>query len=144
MPPYQHPGPDDPVFLRWMQLELGKMNAGLVAEKKTLASLLLEEKPSAATKSGELYLFDKKVLAALREALPEELHRKLRLPIQFRFDADAGASGYLTDPHAAEALVLLGEISHLREFTDNRLWVSRPIIYAIMRKYPTAIQVAMG
>jgi hypothetical protein len=31
----------------------------------------------------------------------------------------------------------------MRRLTDGKLWVSRAIVYAIMKKYPTAIQIVM-
>jgi hypothetical protein len=48
------------------------------------------------------------------------------------------------DDTAFAALQLLGEVSTLRTFEGGRFWVSRPIAYAIMKKYPTAVQIVMG
>jgi hypothetical protein len=45
---------------------------------------------------------------------------------------------------ARAALQLLGEVSTLRTFEGRRFWVSRPIAYATMKKYPTAVQIVMG
>jgi hypothetical protein len=48
------------------------------------------------------------------------------------------------DAPALAALQLLGEVSPLRTLQEGRFWVSRPIAYAIMKKYPTAVQIVMG
>jgi hypothetical protein len=48
------------------------------------------------------------------------------------------------DETALAALQLLGEVSTLRTFEGGRFWVARPIAYAIMKKYPTAVQIVMG
>ncbi|HZD43477.1 MAG TPA: DUF61 family protein, partial [Methanomicrobiales archaeon] len=94
----ERPSPtDDSVFLRWMRLELGKINKGIVSERKTLKDLLEEENPSSRTKGGEEYLYRKDVLERLRDALPEDLQRRLRLPILFYFDTEVSDSAYLTD-----------------------------------------------
>ncbi len=134
---------DDAVFLRWMRTELGRINKGIVAERKTLKDLLLEETPSSRTRGGEAYRYRRDVLQRLGEALPKELHGRLRLPILFYSDTEVSDSAYLTDRTAAEALQALGELSPLRTFRDGRLWVSRAIVYAILQKYPTAVQTVM-
>jgi len=50
---------------------------------KSLSLLLDEEIPRATTKNGEPYSFDRNVIAVLAERLPDELHRRLRLPDAF-------------------------------------------------------------
>lgn len=123
-----------------MKLELGRINKGIVSERKTLKDLLQEENPSSLTKGGEEHLYRKDVLQRLEEDLPKEMHGRLRLPILFYFDTEVPDSAYLTDKIAAQALQELGELSPLRTFRDGRLWVSRAIVYAIMQKYPTVVQ----
>jgi len=134
---------DDSVLIRWMRLELGKMNEGLVAERKTLYQLLTEKNPSSRTKSGKEYFFDQRVLTTLQEQLPEDIHQRLKLPVFFYLDSTVPDSGFLSDETAVAALQALGEISTMRRPEKGRLWVSRPIVYAIMEKYPTAVQLVM-
>ncbi|MDI6720185.1 MAG: DUF61 family protein [Methanomicrobiales archaeon] len=134
---------DDAVFLRWMRTELGRINRGIVSERKTLEDLLQEVKPASRTRGGEEHLYRRDVLQRLGEALPKDLHGRLRLPILFYFDTEVSDSAYLTDRTAAQALQELGELSPLRTFRDGRLWVSRAIVYAILQKYPTAVQTVM-
>ncbi|MDD1656719.1 MAG: DUF61 family protein [Methanomicrobiales archaeon] len=135
---------DESVFSRWMSLEMGRINQGIVERRKTLAELLREDSPSSVTKEGKEYRFHREVLQQLGEKLPGSLHRRLRLPILFHFDPDVKDSCLLTDPAAVEALKVLGEIGSLRQLRDGKLWVGRAIVYSLIRKYPTVVQMAMG
>ena len=135
---------DESVLNRWIGIEFAKMNAGIVRERKTLSALLAEPCPSAETKGGEPHLFDRAVLELLKNGLPPELHRRLRLPVLFFLSPDTPDSCSCPDPAALEAFQLLGEVSTLRTMQGGRFWVSRPIAYAILKKYPTAVQLVMG
>jgi hypothetical protein len=53
-------------------------------------------------------------------------------------------SCYISDPHALQALQALGDLSGMRRMHQGKLWVGRAIAYSIMKKYPTAVQIAMG
>ncbi|UGV41522.1 DUF61 family protein [Methanococcoides orientis] len=138
------PDSDDSGIMRWMRLEVGKINKEIVAERKPLSQLLKEETPSSKTKGGNEHLFDKKVLTLLEEQLPVELHGKLRLPILFFLDNRVADSSFLNDETAARSLQILGELSKSRSFSKGRLWVGKSIAYSIMRKYPTVVQIVMG
>jgi uncharacterized protein (UPF0216 family) len=134
---------DESVLTRWMSMEIGKMNEGIVQDRKSLSVLLCEKPPNATTKKGEMYYFEKGIIAALGAKLPCELHTRLKLPILFFVSPDVPDSCSCTDSAAFEALKILGEISELRTMQDGRCWVSRAIVYAIMHKYPTAVQLVM-
>jgi hypothetical protein len=134
---------DESVLIRWMSMEIGKINEGLVRDRKTLFRLLGEEVPCATTKAGEPFFFDRTVIAVLGENLPCELHTRLRLPILFFMSPDVPDSCWCEDAAAFETLMLLGEISRMRTMENEKFWVSRAIVYAIAQKYPTAVQVVM-
>ena len=134
---------DESVLIRWMSMEIGKINEGLVRDRKTLFRLLGEEVPCATTKDGEPFFFDRTVIAVLGENLPCELHTRLRLPILFFMSPDVPDSCWCADGAAFETLMLLGEISRMRTMENEKFWVSRAIVYAIAQKYPTAVQVVM-
>ncbi len=70
---------DESVLVRWMGLEIAKMNEGVVTQRKSLAVLLAEKDPVSNTKKGDKYHFDPSVIAILGKALPEDLQRRLRL-----------------------------------------------------------------
>jgi uncharacterized protein (UPF0216 family) len=135
---------DESVMIRWMQMELNRINAAVVIERKTLAALCKEESPSAKTKGGKEHAFKRDALRTMWEQVPPDLRDQLKLPILFYFDMDVADSCYLTDEMAVRALQGLGEISLMRTPRNGRVWVSRPIVYAMMRKYPSIIQIVMG
>ena len=135
---------DESVLSRWMSLEMGRINEGIVAVKKPLATLLREETPSSVTRGGKEHRFQIRGLRQLGEGLPEALQHRLLLPILFHFDPDVEDSFLLTDPAAVEALQALGEIGPLRQLREGKLWVGKAIVYALIRKYPTLVQIAMG
>ncbi|MDD1656483.1 MAG: DUF61 family protein [Methanomicrobiales archaeon] len=135
---------DEPVLSRWMSLEMGRINQGIVEVRKTLAELLREETPASVTKEGKEYRFRRDILLQMGEKLPGPLHRRLRLPLLFHFNPDVKDSCLLTDPAAVEALKILGEIGSLRQLRDGKLWMGRAIVYSLIRKYPTVVQMVMG
>ncbi len=134
---------DESVMMRWMHLEISKINDGIVAERKTLARLLQEERPCSMTKGGKEHRYDRAVLSEMGNKIPGEIQEKLLLPILFFFDSSVSDSAFLADETALHALQLLGEFSDLRTMRDGRLWVGRAIVYSLIRKYPTLVQIAM-
>ena len=140
----RYPIGDDSALMRWMRTEINKVNESIVSERKSLSQLLLEEKPTAKTKTGKDHFFDTTTLRNLGEKLPKNLHDKLKVPILFFSDNKVPDSCYLNDAYALEALETLGEISRLRAMQQGRSWVGRSIAYSIMKKYPTVVQIVMG
>ncbi len=122
---------------------MGKINDGVIAERRRLSDLLREEYPSAETRKGTKYAFDRVSLHEVHDRLPESLQVRLRIPIIFFFDSLVADSCLLTDPIALDALQKLGELSGQRQMIEGRLWVGRAIVYALMVKYPTLIQIIM-
>ncbi len=135
---------DESVLRRWMQLEIRKINATVVVERKTLTALCNEEFPSAPTKEGKDHVFNRDALRLLWRQIPPDIRDRVRLPLLFYSDMDVPDSCYLTDEFAVRALQVLGEISMLRVLREGKVWVSRPIVYAMMRKYPSLIQIVMS
>jgi uncharacterized protein (UPF0216 family) len=135
---------DERVLQRWLRLEAGRMNDGVAAERPSLAALLEADRPVSVTRSGDEYRYDPAVLRTLADRLPAGLARRLRLPIVCFASMDVPDSCSVTDRYAFDALLALGEISALREFADGRVWIGRAIAYALVAKYPTAVQVAFA
>jgi uncharacterized protein (UPF0216 family) len=134
---------EEPVLTRWMNLEIFKINRGVVAERKSLLDLSGMDRPVVITKCGGEYLFNKETLGSLRAKLPDTISRRLRLPVLCYFDSSVGDSCFITDQLAVDGLKQLGEISSMREMTDGRLWIGKPILFDTMRKYPSFIQIVM-
>jgi len=125
---------------KWIGLEYRKLNQGLVARQVVLTDLLAEAEPSAKTRAGEDYRFDKSSLEKLASLLPDNIQKRLKLPIFFFKDSRVLDSCYLIDDTAAEAFKLTGDINELYRFRDKKMWMGRPIAYEISNKYPTLIQ----
>lgn len=140
---HRPPVSDESVLMRWMALEMGKINDGVVTGRRRLSDLLIDPRPAAVTRGGAEYAFNKETLMLLGQQLPANLHARLRLPIIFFFDSRVGDSFLLTDEDGLKTLQAIGELSTMREMTRGRLWVGRAIFFAIMRKYPTAVQIMM-
>jgi uncharacterized protein (UPF0216 family) len=135
---------NESVLMRWMALEMGRINDGVVAERKRLSDLIRDPKPSSVTRGGKEFAFDKNTIHLFGERLPVSLHTRLNLPIIFYFDSTVADSFFLTDSTALEALQILRELSDMREMTGGKVWVGRAIVYAMMRKYPGAVQIMVG
>jgi uncharacterized protein (UPF0216 family) len=135
---------EESVLSRWMGMEIARINDGIVAGRRSLADLLAEEDPKAVTRGGGEYHFSRETLATLAGRLPEGTRRTLMLPLLFFSDMDVRDSCYLTDETAVEALRALGDLGEGRRVTGGRLWIARAIAFSIARKYPTAVQFAMG
>jgi uncharacterized protein (UPF0216 family) len=135
---------EESVLTRWMGMEIARINDSIVAGRRSLADLLSGEDPKAVTRGGGEYHFSRETLATLGSQLPEEIRGAIRLPILFFFDMDVRDSCYLRDETAVQALQDFGDLGGGRKVTEGRLWVARAIAYAIARKYPTAVQFAMG
>lgn len=138
------PVSDESVLMRWMALGMGKINDGVVADRRRLSDLVMELHPASITRGGREYAFNKNTIRVLWERLPESLRYRLKLPILFYFDSTVTDSFMLADATALEALQALGELSDLREFIGGRLWVGRAIVFAIMGRYPGAIQIMVS
>ena len=137
-------GNSEDIFLRWMQVEMGKINKAIVAQRKNLAQLMQEDRPSSRTKAGDDYIFERDALEELHTRLPQELHGKLRLPIIFFSDNRVPDSCYINDEYALRTLQTLGELSELRRMQQGKLWMGKSMAYSIMKKYPTIFQIAFG
>jgi len=135
---------DESVISRWMGIELKAINRGIAKERKQLSALLDEAEPSSITKTGEPYKFRKEIITGLGEKLPRDMHRRLKLPVLFYCTPDVPGSCWCSDIAAFETLQILGEINPLRTLEGGKFWVSRAIVFAILRKYPTAFQIVLG
>jgi hypothetical protein len=134
---------DESALRRWMSLEMRKINDGVVSARVPLSHLLEMERPVAVTRGGREHVFDRDVIRKIGEALPARLRSALRLPIVFYFDMDVADSCMCADDVALAVLQELGELSRERRMADGRAWVGRAIVFALVRKYPTAVQIMM-
>ena len=90
-------------FDRWISFELGRLNAGLVIEKRSLAALLKEPEPAARTREGDVHPFEPQVLARFASVLTRDEADALRLPLTLTVRGDSDEA-ILTDEIGAKAL----------------------------------------
>ena len=134
---------DESVLRKWMAIEMGRINNGVVAERPRLLTLITSDRPRSVTRGGKEYCYDRDTIYLLDEKLPPGLKAALKVPILFYFDSNVADSCFLTDGVALECLKVLGELSRMRTMNQGKLWVGRAIVYSLMRKYPTVIQIMM-
>lgn len=134
---------DERVLRRWMGNEMRRINDGVVSGRVRLSDLLGMERPAAVTRGGNEYRFNVGVVRKIGTVLPGHLHKTLRLPVIFYFDMEVSGSCMLSDPAALAAFQEMGELSRERQMEGGALWVGRAIVYGLMRKYPTIIQMMM-
>lgn len=129
---------DEGVFRRWMRFELDTLHAGLVTQRRLLADLLKEPRPSAPARNGQ-HAFEPRELARLAEALPTELRFGLKLPVHVYVDSEVGDALYVMDRAAAEALRALGYAASEPD-KQGRSWFGRALGLQMLRDWPTAVQ----
>jgi uncharacterized protein (UPF0216 family) len=125
---------------KWINLEFRKLNQSLVRPQPTLFELLSMEVPKAESRDGGEYTFDRDALKRFAEAVPENYHKRLKLPIFFFKDTKVIDSCYLIDNTAVEVLKITGDLNDMYRFREKKLWLGRPLAYEIGNKYPTLVQ----
>ncbi len=129
---------------RWVSFELGRLNAGLVTEKKSLAALRQESRPACRTREGEEHAFEKPALDRLASALTEEEAVALRLPITLFVAGDIEDAAYLTDAIAAKALRELEGFGPAFPYRDGRMYLPHSLAVELVRKSGGTLQLAFG
>jgi len=128
---------------RWISFELGRLNAGLVVEKKSLARLLQEPEPSSRTREGDPRPFDREVLVRFASVLTAEEAAELRLPLTLTLRGDSD-DAILTDAIGAKALRALEKFDRAFEFRDGRMAVPHSLAVDMTRRYGGVLQLAFG
>lgn len=125
-----------------MGIEIARLHDSVVAGQRDPCTSPCRREPDSPDKGWRGVLFWPGDPRLLGERLRDEIRKALKLPIIF-FSIDIRDSFYLADVVTVQALQALGDLGEGRRLTNGRLWVARPIAYAIAQKYPTAIQFAM-
>ncbi len=129
---------------RWISLELGRLNAGLVVERKTLAALLAEAQPACRTREGDDYPFDPDALRRLAEALTREEADGLRLPITVFVTGDAEDTAYVGEELAAKALHATEGYGAAFPFRGGRMYLPASLAVDLVRHSGGTVQLAFG
>jgi len=130
-------------FDRWIGLELGRLNAGLVIEKKSLARLLEEPEPACRTREGDPHPFDRPALARFAAALAPDEASTLRLPITLLVSGESD-SAYLTDELGAKTLRAVEKFGPAFLFRDGRMTLPHSLAVDLVRRHGGVLQLAFG
>lgn len=130
-------------FSRWVGLELGRLNAGLVTEKKSLARLLEEPEPACRTRDGELHPFEPQALARFAAVLTEDEAAALRLPLTLLVLGDSDEVR-LTDELGAKALKTIEKFDRAFPFRDGRMSLPHSLAVDLVRRHGGVLQLAFA
>lgn len=129
---------------RWISLELGRINAGLVVERKRLAVLLADPRPACRTREGDEHAFDPAVLRRLAEALTREEAEDLRLPITVFVTGDLKDEAYVAEELAAKALRTTEGYGPAFPFREGRMYLPHSLAVDLVRHSGGTVQLAFG
>ena len=130
-------------FDRWISFELGRLNAGLVVEKKSLSRLLAEPEPACRTREGDPHPFDRAALDRYAAVLTREEADDLRLPLTLVASSDSD-SAYLTDELGAKALRAIETFDRAFPFRDGRMALPHSLAVDLVRRHGGVLQLAFG
>ncbi|HYM38592.1 MAG TPA: DUF61 family protein [Thermoplasmata archaeon] len=129
---------------RWIALELGRMNAGLVVERKTLATLLAEPQPVCRTREGDPHPFDPAALRRLADVLTREETESLRLPITVLATGDLEDSAYVSEELAAKTLRAVEGFGPAFPYRGGRMYLPHSLAVDLVRHSGGTLQLAFG
>lgn len=129
---------------RWISFELGRLNAGLVTQKKSLARLRSEPRPACRTREGDEHRFEREALDRLAAALTAEEAEALRLPITLFASGELEDSVYLSEALAAEALRRVERFGQAFPYRDGRMYLPQSLAVDLVRRSGGTIQLAFG
>ena len=128
---------------RWISLELGRLNSGLVVEKKSLIRLLGESDPACRTREGDLYPFDPAALARFASVVTRDEADALRLPLTLTVRGDSD-DAILTDELGAKALRAVEKFDQAFRFRDGRMAVPHSLAVDLVRRHGGVLQLVFG
>ncbi len=129
---------------RWMSLELGRLNAGLVVERKTVAALLAEARPSCRTREGGEHGFETAALRRLAGVLTREEAEALRLPMTVFVSGDFEDTAYVVEELAAKALRATEGFGRAFPFRGGRMHLPHSLAVDLVRRSGGTVQLAFG
>jgi len=125
---------------RWVERESRNLNASLVTAKKSLETLLREERPSCRTRDGEEWPIDREGLERLAAACGPGEAEALRLPLAVHFSSDLSDACYITDAIAAEVLRKAEGFGPAYPFREGRMYLPLSLGVDLVSRYKGAIQ----
>ncbi len=129
---------------RWISLELGRINAGLVVERKSLARLRSEARPACVTRDGGEHAFDRAALDRLASVVTPDEAEALRLPITLFATGDLEDHVYVSEALAAKALRALEKYGSAFPFREGRMYLPHSLAVDLIHRSGGTVQLAFG
>ncbi len=129
---------------RWISLELGRINAGLVVERKSLARLRAEARPACVTREGGEHAFDRAALDRIAAVLTPAEAEALRLPITLFATGDLEDHVYVAEEIASKALRSLEKYGAAFPFRDGRMYLPHSLAVDLVHRSGGTVQLAFG
>lgn len=131
-------------FDRWIALELGRINAGLVVQRKSLAQLRAEARPACVTRGGGEHTFDPAALERLASVLTPAEAQTLRLPITLFATGELEDHVYVAEELAAKTLRALEKYGRAFPFREGRMYLPHSLAVDLMQRSGGTVQLAFG
>jgi uncharacterized protein (UPF0216 family) len=138
--PVASPGAVD----RWISLELGRINAGLVVERKSLARLRAEKDPACTTREGDVHRFERAALDRFAAVVTTAEAESLRLPITLLATGDLEDHVYVSEELAAKALRALENYGAAFPFRKGRMYLPHSLAVDLVHRSGGTVQLAFG
>lgn len=129
---------------RWIALELGRLNAGLVVERRTLESLLADPRPACRTREGDEHPFDPEALRRLAGTLSREEREGLRLPITVFVTGDLEDTAYVAEELGAKAIRAAEGFGPAFPYRNGRMYLPHSLALDVVRRSGGTVQLAFG
>lgn len=129
---------------RWIALEIGRINAGLVVARKTLAQLRSEPRPACVTREGGEHGFDPAALERLASVLTAAEAEALRLPITLYATGELEDHVYVSEELAARALRSMEKYGTAFPFREGRMYLPHSLALDLVHRSGGTVQLAFG
>lgn len=130
--------------------EIRKLNAHLPKQRRTLKQLLADTDLTLPTVDGSTLLLQKNEIEELAQIVPPEYHDLLKLPIVVLRRMELGKSVYTLSGDKVEEFTvktILGKTNaeyHTMYLDDNPLYLYRPDVSELLRKFHSLIVIGFG
>ena len=124
----------------FVKKQIRNLNQHLPKARTSLDNLKDMDKPVIENRDGSTHRFKRKELDYLSNVLPEDDHKKLKLPIIIRVSPQLGRGASKISGEIEKKIVK--EILEKKEEKNEDLLIYRPEVRKIRRKLPTTTQYA--
>ncbi len=129
---------------RWIALELGRINAGLVVQRKSLAALRAEPRPASVTREGGEHSFDAAALERMAAVVTPGEAQALRLPITLFATGDLEDHVYVAEELAAKTLRAIEKYGRAFPFRKGRMYLPQSLAVDLVQRSGGTVQLAFG